>query len=324
MARPGEFELIAQLFAPLSEDAPGAFGLTDDAALIAPPPGQDLVVTADALVEGVHFLRGDPADSVARKSLRVNLSDLAAKGASPVGYLLALALPDWPDTDWLKAFADGLASDQKAFGIALYGGDTTATPGPLTIAITAWGAVPKGQMMRRAGARPGDLVFVSGWVGAGGGGLQILKNNCPGIPPKIADGLVRRYRLPEPRLALGVQLRGLATAALDVSDGLMADLGHIADVSRVHIAVDAARVPLANGLRELWKDSAIANAVTCGDDYEIAFTAPASARRDVLDAARRAATAVAEIGRVEDGKGVVLLDPAGREMPLPRKGYTHF
>src|SRR5208282_1944097 len=160
--RPGEFELIARLFAPLAENAPGAFGLLDDAAILAPPPGQDVVLKTDAIVEGVHFLRDDPPASVAQKALRVNLSDLAAKGAVPAGYLMALLLPDWPDMAWLEAFARGLAHDQMEFSLSLLGGDTSSTPGPLAIAISAFGLVPTGAMIRRAGAKPGDLVFVSG------------------------------------------------------------------------------------------------------------------------------------------------------------------
>src|SRR5580692_4469249 len=151
--RPGEFELIAQLFAPLSHSAPGAFGLTDDAATIAPPPGEELVVTTDALVEGVHFLSDDPPGTIAKKSLRMNLSDLAAKAAAPLAYLLALSLPDWVDMPWLEAFAHGLGEDQRAYGIHLIGGDTTRTPGPLTLAVTAMGSVPCGTMIRRSGAK---------------------------------------------------------------------------------------------------------------------------------------------------------------------------
>lgn len=324
--RPGEFALIAKLFAPLSKNAPGAFGLTDDAALIKPRAGHEQVITADALVEGVHFLRTDPPDTIARKALRVNLSDLAAKGAEPEGYLLTLALPDWPDMTWLENFARGLGEDQNEFGLALFGGDTTSTPGPLTIAITAFGWVPLGQMLRRSGAKPGDLVFVSGTVGDGGGGLAVLKNNTTAIPPKNSDCLINRYRLPSPRLALGKALRGIASAALDVSDGLIADLGHIADVSGAHIAVDASRIPLSDALKSLWGNGteAAAGAATSGDDYEIAFTAPASARDRVLAAAQQAATAITEIGRVEAGHGVALIDSAGHEVPLARQGFTHF
>src|ERR1051325_6240577 len=213
-ARPGEFALIAQLFAPLAI-APGAFGLTDDAALVTPPPGCDLVVTADALVEGVHFLTDDPPDSIAKKALRVNLSDLAAKGAAPMGYLLVLSLPSRVDMTWLRPFAAGLAEDQQSFGPSLLGGDTTSTPGPLTIAITAFGQVPTGSMIRRAGAKAGDLVFVSGTIGDGGAGLACLKGECASLGSDEREYLIRRYRLPEPRLKLGQALRGVASAALD-------------------------------------------------------------------------------------------------------------
>jgi thiamine-monophosphate kinase len=167
--------MVAKLFAPLAAKAKGAFGLTDDAATLPVPAGEELVVTVDALVEGVHFLREDPAGLVAKKALRVNLSDLAAKGASPRGYLLALSLPNWVDDGWLTRFAAGLGEDQEKFGVSLLGGDTTSTPGPLTLSITALGSVPKGRMLRRAGAGAGDLVFVSGTIGDAGAGLTLLK-----------------------------------------------------------------------------------------------------------------------------------------------------
>jgi thiamine-monophosphate kinase len=313
MPRPSEFELIAQLFAPLAT-APGAFGLADDAAVIAPRDGHDLVVTADALVEGVHFLASDPPEAVAKKALRVNLSDLAAKGAEPAAYLLALSLPAAKDMPWLKRFAHGLGEDQRTFGLSLLGGDTTATPGPLSIAITALGYVPHGAMIRRVGAQSGDDVYVSGTIGDAGGGLAILAGDAPDAD----EGLVARYRLPVPHLALGQALRGVATAALDVSDGLLADLGHIADVSGVRIVVEAARIPRSPALVRLWGDgiAAIVRAATAGDDYEIAFTArTAPASRGIP---------ITRIGRVEVGSGVVLVDAAGREIPVPRPGFTHF
>jgi len=316
--RLSEFALIAELFAPLSKNAPGAFGLTDDAAVLAPPPGHELVLKTDAIVEGVHFLKADPPGDVARKALRVNLSDLAAKGAAPMGYMMALLLPDWPDMTWLRAFVDGLAADQASFGLSLMGGDTSATPGPLAVSISAFGHVPAGAMIRRAGARPGDLVFVSGTIGDAGGGLAVLKEN------RSVPELIARYRVPEPRLALGPLLRGLATASLDVSDGLIADLGHIADVSRVRIEVDAARIPLSKALQTLWGAETAVRAATSGDDYEIAFTAPASRRGDVANAAARSRVAVAEVGRVVSGEGVALLDASGNAITLARSGYTHF
>lgn len=320
--RPGEFELIAQLFAPLAK-SPGAFGLTDDAALVTPPPGCDLVVTADALVEGVHFFVDDPADSIAKKALRVNLSDLAAKGAEPTSYLLVLSLPSRVDMEWLRQFAGGLAEDQQSFGISLVGGDTTSTPGPLTIAITAFGHVPAGSMIRRAGAQTGDLVFVSGTIGDGGAGLACLKGECASLSSDEREYLVRRYRLPEPRLRLGQALRGLASAALDVSDGLLGDLEHIAEVSAVRIAVDAGRIPLSAAARAAWVENAAVRAAISGDDYEIAFTLPASKRDAALAAASESGIPVSEIGRVVAGQGAALLDSEGREIPLSRKGFTH-
>jgi thiamine-monophosphate kinase len=320
--RPGEFELIAKLFAPLSVKAAGAYGLTDDAATIQPPPGCELVVTADLLTADVHFRAVDPPELIARKALRVNLSDLAAKGAAPLGYLLSLALPrDWT-LPWMQAFAGGLDVDQDIFSVALLGGDTTSTAGPLTIAITAFGFVPAGTMLRRNGAKPGDLVFVSGTIGDAGLGLAALNGDLPNISSSDRDALVSRYQRPSPRLALGGALRGVATASLDVSDGLLADLGHIAKISGLRLAVDADRIPLSPALRT--SGGSLLSAVTAGDDYEIAFTAPAAKRDKVLRAAAQAAMPVTEIGRVEAGAGVALLDSSGREIPVSRTGYRHF
>jgi thiamine-monophosphate kinase len=325
--RRGEFQLIAELFAPLAKRAPGAFGLKDDAATIAVPADRDLVATADALVEGVHFLKNDPPGSVAKKSLRVNLSDLAAKGATPDSYMLVLSLAPWVGDEWLARFAQGLASDQEAFDITLIGGDTTATPGPLTIGVTAFGTVPRGRMLRRAGARVGDKVFVSGTVGDAGGGLAVLEgegNNS--LTPEMRDGLVSRYRVPLPRTALGPRLIGLASSALDVSDGLLADLNHISEVSRARIVVEGGRVPVSESLRHLWGADvdAIIRAASCGDDYEIAFTAPPAAREGIDAAAKATGIAVHEIGRVEDGAGLVFLGPDGSPVTLGRLGFTHF
>ena len=321
--RPSEFALIAQIFAPLAE-APGAFGLTDDAALLPARAGHDLVVTTDALVEGVHFLGDDPPASIAKKALRANLSDLAAKGAEPAGYLLALSLPGRIDMPWLEAFARGLGEDQKRFTVPLLGGDTTATPGPLTLAVTALGHVPAGAMIRRAGAKADDGVYVSGTIGDAGGGLALLTGKGADVGGSNAGVLIERYRLPSPRLALGRALRGVASAALDVSDGLIADLSHIAEVSRVRIVVEAGRIPRSSALRALWGDSpeAIVRAATAGDDYEIAFTA--STEGKVVEAAKLGGVAVARIGRVDEGSGVALLDSNGREIQVARAGFTHF
>ncbi|HEY5239206.1 MAG TPA: thiamine-phosphate kinase [Rhizomicrobium sp.] len=317
--RPSEFALIAELFAPLAK-ARGAFGLKDDAALIAPPAEHELVITTDALVEGVHFRGNDPPASIAKKALRVNLSDLAAKGADAAGYLLALSLPRSIDMNWLRAFANGLREDQKAFGVSIYGGDTTSTPGPLTIAITAFGFVPTGAMIRRADAKPGDLVFVSGTIGDAGGGLDVLRNGS-----KDNDYLADRYREPQPRLKLGRALRGLANAAIDISDGLLADLEHIAETSKLRIEIEASRIPLSPQLRAWWGKDCAVRAATSGDDYEIAFTAPDNRQARIKEIGKRkAATPITGIGRVVKGQGVALLDGNGREIPVPRRGFTHF
>jgi thiamine-monophosphate kinase len=321
--RPGEFELIAELFAPLATHA-GAFGLTDDAAVIAPPAGHDLVVTTDTIVEGVHFLADDPPETVAKKALRVNLSDLAAKGAAPIGYLLAISIPSRVGMDWLRDFASGLREDQQAFGISLLGGDTTSTPGPISIAVTAFGHLPVGSMLRRSAARSGDLVFVSGTIGDAGGGLACLKREGRSLDEAHRAFLIRRFRLPEPRTALGLALRGVASASLDVSDGLLADLAHVADVSGVRIVVEAAKLPLSPALRALKGESAPLFAATAGDDYEIAFTAPPGSRSHIAEIAHQCGLPVTEIGTVEPGAGVVLTDANGREIPVCRKGFTHF
>ena len=318
--------MIAKLFAPLAANDPGAFALTDDAATLQVPADHELVVTKDMLVEGVHFLRDDPPDLLARKALRVNLSDLAAKGATPRNYLLGLSVAPWISDEWLTRFAAGLADDQKRFAVMLSGGDTTATKGPLTVSITAIGTVPLGRVIRRKGARPRDVVFVTGSIGDAGAGLAVLKGEGVGLSDFDRSALISRYQLPEPRVSLGRQLLGLASSALDVSDGLLADLGHIAHISDVRISVDAAKVPVSRAARALWGEGhdALVRAATSGDDYEIAFTAPASARARIQELSRSSGVAINEIGRVEGGSGVHLLDERGKSIPVTRAGFTHF
>ena len=301
MPRLSEFELIEKLFAPLAT-SPGAFGLKDDAAIIAPRAGFDLVVTTDAIVEGVDFFADDPPGSIAKKALRVNLSDLAAKGAEPHAYLLTLSLPAATEQRWLEDFARGLGEDQKRYAVELLGGDIGSTSGPLTISVTAFGHVPEGRMIRRDGAQIGDAVFVTGTIGDSGGGLALLKGE---VKADAADELIARYRIPDPPVRFGPKLRELVSAALDVSDGLLADLGHIAEASGVRIVVEAASIPRSQALRALWKDNldAIVRAATAGDDYQIAFTAPPSRVFDIVEAANEANVAVTRIGRVESGVG---------------------
>jgi thiamine-monophosphate kinase len=305
-----EFDIISRYFAPLAGE--GAFGLKDDAALVPARAGQDLIVTTDAIMEGVDFFAFDPSDSIARKALRVNLSDLAAKGAEPAHYLLNLSLPRSVSEDWLADFADGLARDQKQFGLSLLGGDTGATDGPLSVAVTAFGFVPQGKMIRRDGARVGDAVYVTGTIGDSGGGLAIFKREKHTLNDAARDSLIARYRVPQPPVEFAGALRAIAHASVDVSDGLITDLGHIASASGVRIIVEGEKVPLSPPLRALWGEEALLRAVTAGDDYQIAFTA-----------APGLTGPFAQIGRVEAGEGVSLMLEA-KEIAVTRPGYRHF
>lgn len=319
----GEFGRIARFFAPLAAGAPGALGLTDDAALIECPPGERLVVTVDAMVEGVHFLPTDPPDLVARKLVRVNLSDLAAMAARPVGYFLTTALPKSHGDDWLAGFAAGLAQDQAEFGITLLGGDSVSTPGPVTLTLTAFGRVTIGAEVRRGGARPGDLVYVTGTIGDGALGLDAAQGKLDGLV-SAADVafLADRYRLPRPRVGLGPLLSGLASAMMDVSDGLAGDLGHICTVSGVAGVIEASRVPLSAAAVKL--PDRIASVLTGGDDYELLFTAPPDHQPEILAASLAANVPVTIIGRIEAGQGVRVMDAAGSEIPLDGVGWRHF
>jgi thiamine-monophosphate kinase len=316
----GEFELIDRLLKPLAAGYPGALGLEDDAALVRVPAGQDLVIAKDAIVEGVHFLPDDPPETVASKLLRTNLSDLAAMGAVPLGYLTVLARPRNLPEGWLKRFAAGLAADQERFGCHLLGGDTVSTPGPLTLTLTILGTAPQSQALRRSGAKPGDQVWVSGTLGDAALGLRVLKGLA--LPEDEALQLVDRYRTPQPRLALGRALLGLATAAMDVSDGLLADLRHIAKASGVAAVVEADALPLSEAGRGV--PGALEAALTGGDDYELLFTAPPDAEERLAALSRELALRLTRIGRIEPGTGVRALDAAGRELRLDQAGWRHF
>ncbi len=324
----GEFELIARYFAPLAEAAPGAQGLLNDAAVFDPARADSLVLTLDTMVEGVHFLAEDPPGLIGRKLLRVNLSDLAAMGARPRGYLLATAFPKDLDEAWIAAFAAGLAEDQAIFGIALYGGDTVSTPGPLTLSLTAFGEVPQGRALSRAGARARDLVYVSGTIGDGALGLRVLRGEYPALSAEERAALAARYQLPEPRLALGEALaaQGLASAALDVSDGLVGDLGHIAQASGVAAEIEAGAVPLSPAARAaLSSDPALLpGLLSGGDDYELLFSAAPERAGELADLAQALDLPLAPIGRLVAGSGVRVLDQKGREMGLSEAGWRHF
>jgi thiamine-monophosphate kinase len=322
-----EFDAIARLFRPLSEGAPEAFGLADDAAAIPSRPGFDLVVTKDAVVEGVHFLPGDPPDLVARKLLRVNLSDLAAKGAEPYGYFLAVAWPqDYPDEAKVR-FAEGLAEDQLLFGLRLLGGDTVSTPGPLTASVTAMGWAPQGRMVRRSGARPGQVLMVTGTIGDGGLGLLAAQDQLVGVDDAAAAALAERYRLPQPRTALRQALLDNASAALDISDGLIADVVHLEEASGVAIQIDLERLPLSAPAKA-WlqripdRAAALAALATAGDDYELAITAHAMAAPSLALAAAAGGFALTPIGRVLPGTGTTVLYQ-GQPVGIERTGWRH-
>jgi thiamine-monophosphate kinase len=298
MSDADEFGEIERLFRPLTRGDPGAFDLLDDAAVIPSRPGYDLVVTKDAIVEGVHFPEGEAPELVARKALRVNLSDLAAKAAEPFACFLAVAWPSRLDARDRERFAMGLASDLEAYDLSLMGGDTVVTPGPFTVSITAMGWTPHGTMVRRAGARPGDQVLVSGTIGDGALGLLAVRREIPDPNGR----LTYRYRLPDPRVDLREDLRRVATAAADVSDGLIADAGHIARASGVRLEIDLDALPLS-GAAASWLErqteprAALLRLATGGDDYEVVCTAPADAARPV---------GMTCIGRVSEGEGVTV------------------
>jgi thiamine-monophosphate kinase len=314
-----EFALIARFFAPLAT-TPAARGLLDDAAVaqLAGPT----VLTVDALVEGVHFLASDPLDTVAQKALRVNLSDLAAKGARPLGYLLTLAWPAPRPTDDIALLAEGLARDQAAFGLALWGGDTVATPGPLILSVTMIGAAAPSGGPARAGARPGDDVWIAGVIGDGVLGLEAARGGAGDLAERHRAHLIEHYRRPTPQLWAADAVAAHATASMDVSDGLLGDAAKIASASGVEIELLAAAIPVSEAgaawiMRQSDPGAARALLASGGDDYALLFTADPAARAAI------AGTGAHRVGRCGVGAGVRVLDAAGGELAWPIKGYTH-
>lgn len=316
----GEFELIRRYFASAACAAGGegiALGIGDDCALLQPAPGEQLAVSTDTLVAGVHFPQVCDPFLLGQRALAVSASDLAAMGAAPLGFTLALTLPA-ADADWLQQLAAGLNAMARRCGLALVGGDTTR--GPLSLTLTVFGRLPAGAALRRSGARPGDLLCVGGSLGDAAGALPLVLGQRSDEGAEAA-ALLDHYWAPPPQFALGLALRGRASAALDVSDGLLADCGHIAAASGVALWLEAGRVPLSPALQALYPhDQALGLALSGGDDYRLAFTLPPHQ----LDAVQAAWPALAVIGRVEAGHGVHLLDADGRERPQPAQGYQHF
>ena len=323
-----EDRLITRYFRPLAT-APGAFGLIDDAAALTPPPGCDLVLTTDGVIAGVHFFPDDPPAMVGRKALRMNLSDLAAKGARPLGFLLSVALPEGFGEAWLGAFAAALADDAAHYGCPLYGGDTDHTPGPISVSIFAFGAVPQGKMVHRSTARPGDRIVVTGTIGDAAIGLQLRRERTLvrrwGFSEAAAAQLENRYLLPQPRNALAGAVLQYASAAIDVSDGLVGDLGKLCRASSVAADIDVATVPLSDAARAAIaaEPALLETALTGGDDYEIVLTLAPEKLDGFRTAAAAAGVAVTEIGGVQAGEGTRFLHE-GKALTFTRASYSHF
>lgn len=322
--RPGEFELIERYLAPLA--AEGAFGFKDDAALLSVTPGKRLVVTQDALAVGVHFFADDPPDLIARKALRVNLSDLGAKGALPVAFSLALGLaPDWRE-EWVAAFARGLGEDCARYRVALTGGDTFASPGGTVISITAWGEIDADRYRARAGAGAGDRLFVTGTIGDGAVGLLARRGSLGAVPAAALSALRLRYLLPDPPVAMAPLIGEFATAAMDVSDGLVGDAAKLAAASGVDFDFAAADVPFSAEVAALAdRPGIIETALTGGDDYQFLFTVAQSRVAQFLQKAQGTATPVTPLAVARHGEGrVTVRDAAGAPMRFGRAAWDHF
>jgi thiamine-monophosphate kinase len=324
-----EFEIIARYFAPLATD-PGALSLLDDAAVLTVPDGQELIAATDTIVAGVHFLDDDPPDSIGHKALAVTLSDLAAKGARGYAYLLNLSLPD-PTAAWLDGFASGLRALQATAGTVLVGGDTTATPGPLTISVTALGLVPQGDAVLRRGARAGDTLMVSGTIGDAYLGLRLLREpelaGAWGLSEGEADFLVARYRRPQARTSLAPSIRRFGRASIDISDGLAADARKLCKASSVGAIIEAARVPLSPAAKSALSASPdlLPHLLTGGDDYEILTAMEPSHASALARESIEHSIPVTAIGTIHAGSGdVLIVDADGEALDLRHTGFVHF
>lgn len=321
-----EFDLIARYFAPLAAGVPGALGLADDAAIVDLAPGQRLVATADALVAGIHFLPDDPPEDIARKMIRVNLSDLAAMGAQPVGLLFTAVFPGDVKEAWLEQFAAGLKADIEAYRAPLIGGDTVSGEGALTLSLTALGTVPGETVLTRRGAEPGDDIFVTGTIGDGALGLEVARGGLTSLDEAFRRALLGRYRRPEPRIGFGARLLDHAHASIDVSDGLIADLGHVCASSGVGARITAAAIPLSEAARAVVDGDRerLAALLGGGDDYELLFTAPAGSGGAITGIGTELGVAVARIGCITEGSGVEVEDAEALGLTFHSRGYRHF
>lgn len=314
-----EFDRIARFFAPLSHAAPEAAGLLDDAAFIKPAAGETWVITTDAMSEGVHYLADTPPELIARKLLRTNVSDLAAKGATPRFYTLNIMLPAHIDDAWIQRFTAGLAVDQRLFDMQLIGGDSIAVKGVhASFAITAFGVVSENQqLLKRSGAQIGDIVCVSGRLGEAALGLKCASGEeVQGLTAQQREYVISRYELPEPRIHLGQALLGLASSCMDISDGLVQDGGHIAKASNVKLILEMPKIPTVEHL-------SVKEAITHGDDYELLFTVSEADMPALFQKARTFDVAITAIGKVETGEGVRVLDIDGKEVDFEKSGWQH-
>ena len=314
----GEFDLINRLLKPLAADEPGALGLSDDAALLNCPSGHHLVLTKDAIVEGVHFFPDDPAETVGQKLLRVNLSDLAAMGAEPVGYMTVIARSAAIDDRWIEQFCKGLAADQALFDLRLLGGDLVSTPGPLTLTCTMIGKVPQGKAVKRSGAKPGNGLYVSGSLGESAMGLRVQSGLAVG--EDAAFQLIDRYRVPIPRVNLGKRLRDVATAMVDISDGLLADLGHLTNASSCGATLTLEQLPISDAVKTI--PGGKVQALTGGDDYELLFTADPAVEPELKGLASELGVPITHIGEIRKEGGIV--DESGKPFSERQPGWRHF
>jgi len=328
--RPGEFEIIARYFAPLATDT-GALGLKDDAAVLMVTEGHELVVTCDTIVEGVHFLKDDPPASVGHKALAVNLSDLTAKGSRGYAYLLSLALPPEVSADWLEGFAAGLREVQDETAISLVGGDTTASPGPLTITITALGLVPQEQAVMRLGGKPGDKLYVSGTIGDACLGLRLLREpvlaETWGLAEEDIAFLVNAYRRPGPNNDLAILVRNFAQAAIDVSDGLVGDVEKLCQVSHVGARIETGRVPFSPAAAKALQrePDLLPDLITAGDDYGVVVAISEKSAPDFESEAETKGAAFTRVGDlVTAEEGITAVDSKGVSLALKHKGFKHF
>ncbi len=319
-----EQELIQRYFRPLADDS--SLGLVDDVASIRPRPGHDLIVTTDLIAEGVHFLKEEPPAAIAAKALRVNLSDLYAKGAEPAWYFLNLALGPAYDEAWIAAFADGLRTDQERYDVWLAGGDTSRLETGAVIAITALGHVPEGKLVGRNGARPDDVVVVSGTIGDAALGLEVRRGRHLGSE-EVERHLIGRLLYPEPRMAVAPLIQRHATASMDISDGLVGDLGRLCAASGASAVIEADEVPMSeSALFAIAAESGLVQtALTGGEDFEILATIPPDQLDEFIAAANAANVAFTPIGRISPGhEPPTFLDADGQPMEFRRTAYDHF